>query len=80
MRDIKKHSRMPGKPLAMKALLVNHLNFDGMAKYDSDILLVRAVEIPNIDPYTRRYFYQLSTITRSLPDQSQPISLGEYIN
>ena len=67
------------KKTAMTTPLINHLKFDGMNKYGNDILLGISVETPQLDPYTRMYLNQLSTITRSLHDQAYTISLEEYI-
>ena len=63
---------------AMISPLVNHLHFDGITKYGNDILLVRAADIPHLDIHTKIYLQELSTLTCSLPDQAQPISLEEY--
>ena len=79
MRDTEQRSISSEKYLSITTPLVNHLNFDGMTKYSNYIILGRAVEIPDLDPYTRIYLNQISTITRSLPDQDQPISLEKYI-
>ena len=75
MKNIEQLSRMSETFLAMRTLLVNHLNFDDMKKYGNNILLGMEAEIPDLDHYTKRYLHQLSAMTHSLPDESQPISL-----
>ena len=50
-----------------------------MIKYGNGILLGRATEIPDLDPFTRRYLHQLDSINRSFYNQYHPISLEEYI-
>ena len=58
--------------------IVNHLHYDVMKDYGNNVLLVQAEDIPHLNNHTKRYFQELSAITRSLPDQAQPISLEEY--
>ena len=55
--------------------LVNHLHYDGITDYGNDILLGQAVDIPHLENNTKRLLQELAAITRSLPDQAQPISL-----
>ena len=74
MTFIEQHSRMSEKSPDMITTLVNHLNFDGMTKYSNAILLGRATEIPNLEPYKKSI--PTSTIhNNSLPIQSIPTHL-----
>ena len=57
MRYIKQFSRMSEKLPSMTTPLINHLNFGDITKYGNDVLLGRSEEIPDIDPYTRRYLH-----------------------
>ena len=79
MREIEQQSKIYLKYTAMKTPLANHLHFDGMTKYGNGILLRQAEDIPEIDPHTKIYLCKISTITRSLPEQVQPIYRGKYI-
>ena len=54
MKDIKQRIRMSEKSPSMTIPLVNHLNFDIMAKYGNSILLGTSEEIPDLDLYTKK--------------------------
>ena len=62
----------------MKSPLVRNLHFDGMTKYEHDILLGRSADTPHIEIHTKRYLQELATPNRSLYDQAQPTYLEEY--
>ena len=73
MNYTKQLSIMSEKSPSTTTPLVNHLNFDDMAKYGNDILIVTAAEIPDLELHTKIYLHQLSTIPRSLTDHYQSI-------
>ena len=75
MIEIEKRSRIPEKSPAMTPHLVNHLHYDGMIDYGNNILIGQASDIPHLDNHTKRYPQELSALTRSLPNQEQPIIL-----
>ena len=54
MKESEQLSITTEKSPPMITTLVNHPNFYGMTKYSNDILLGRAVEIPDLDPYKER--------------------------
>ena len=75
MREIEQQIIMSEKSPAMTHPLVNYLHYDGMTEFGKDILLGQAAEIPHLGNHTERYLQELSTLTRSLPEQAQPITL-----
>ena len=78
MIEIEKQIIMSEKFPAMTYSLSNHLHFDGIIDYGNNILLGQAKDILHLDNYTKRYFQELDSLARFLPDQAQPISLKEY--
>ena len=57
---------------------MNHVHYDSMAYYGNNILLWHAADIPHLDNHTKIYLQELSTLTSSLPDHAQHITLEEY--
>ena len=57
---------------------MDHLHFNGMTDYGSEILLGQATDILHLEIFTKRYLQELAALTRLLYDKAQPIYLGKY--
>ena len=58
--------------------LVHRLNYNRMIKYGNKILLGKAKQIPELDPY-KKNLHKISSIFRNLHSKAQTIYLNKYI-
>ena len=70
---------MSDKPPAMNPPLIKHLEYNGMTDYRYQILLDTEQKIPKLEADTKKFLQKLISVTGSLPDKSEPLSLEQYI-
>ena len=78
MKETEQRIRISENSPAMTSPLVNQLHFDGINDYGNDIILGQATDIPHLDNHTKIYLWELATLTHTLPNEYQTISLKEY--
>ena len=79
MKEIDNLSRMLEQSPAMIPPLIQHLEYNGMSDYGDQIILGTAHKIPELEADTNNFLQKLVSITGSLPDKAEPLSLEQYI-